>query len=232
MKRADDQLLKIKEIAFIGKVTASLSHDIKNILAIINESSGLAGDLLTKGDQKENPHLSRLTQINISMQEQVKRGVEIVKRLNRFAHSMDEEASDSDLNDIILLTADIAKRLARLKGVGLETIPTDNPIIDIRNDPFKIEQILFGCIEYLLDLPAKKSLITITVKQNKDDTSIIISDDSSKVSPSCGDNGIEKTSDLQMTFLNILMDEIGGSVNFIKSQSGNTITLSLPLKPP
>jgi C4-dicarboxylate-specific signal transduction histidine kinase len=232
MKRTDDQLLKIKEIAFIGKVTASLSHEIKNILATINELSGLVGDLLIKGDQKKIPHFTRLAQLNINMQEQVKRGIDIVKRLNRFAHSMDEEASYSDLNDIILLTVDIAKRLARLKGVGLETIPTNNPIIDIHNDPFKIEQILFGCIEYLLDLPAKKSLITITVKQNKDDTSIIISDDSSKVSPSCGDNGIEKTSDLQTTFLNILMNEIGGSVNFTQSQSGNTITLSLPLKPP
>ena len=232
MKTTDNELLKIKEIAFIGKVTASLSHEIKNILATINELSGLVGDLLIKGDQKKIPHFTRLAQLNINMQEQVKRGVEIVKRLNLFAHSMDEEASFSDLNDIVLLTADIAKRLARLKGVGLEIIPTNNTIIDIHNDPFKIEQILFGCIEYMLDLPAKKSLITITVRQNKDDTSIIISDDSSKASPSCGHNGAEETGDLQMTFLNILVNEIGGSVNFTQSQSGNTITLSLPLKPP
>ncbi|MEW6615598.1 MAG: hypothetical protein AB1401_09055 [Thermodesulfobacteriota bacterium] len=232
MKITDEQLLKIKEIAFIGKVTASLSHEIKNILATINESSGLAGDLLIKGDQQKIPHFTRLAQLNINMQEQVKRGVEIVKRLNRFAHSMDEEASYSDLNDIILLTVDIAKRLARLKGVGLETTPTNNPIIYIHNDPFKIEQLLFGCIEYLLDLPAKKSLIKITVKQNEDSTSIIISDDSSKVSPSCEHNEAEETSDLHMTFLNILMNEIGGSVNFTQSQSGNTITLSFPFKPP
>jgi len=158
VKITDEQLLKIKEIAFIGKVTASLSHEIKNILATINESSGLVGDLLIKGDQQKIPHFTRLAQLNINMQEQVKRGVEIVKRLNRFAHSMDEETSYSDLNDIILLTVDIAKRLARLKGVGLETIPTNNPIIDIHNDPFKIEQILFGCIEYLLDFDSLEQM--------------------------------------------------------------------------
>ncbi|MFH2012408.1 MAG: hypothetical protein ABIJ37_06920 [Pseudomonadota bacterium] len=232
MNRTDDELLKIKEIAFIGKVTASISHEIKNVLATINELSGLVGDLLNKGDQNTPPNFTRVAQLNINTQEQVKRGAEIVKRLNRFAHSMDENASYSDLNDIVILTADVAKRLARLKGVSLEVIPTNKPIIDLNSYPFKIEQILFGCIEYLLNISEKKSLITIAVKQNEVDSSITISDDSSNANPSFGCDVTEETSDLQIVFLKTLMNEIGGSVNFTQSQSGNTIILSIPLKPP
>ena len=40
-----NELSRVKEIGFMGKVTASLSHEIKNTLAIINESVGLMGDL-------------------------------------------------------------------------------------------------------------------------------------------------------------------------------------------
>ena len=48
MQKKFEELYRVKEIGFMGKVTASLSHEIKNTLAIINESAGLMGDLLRK----------------------------------------------------------------------------------------------------------------------------------------------------------------------------------------
>ena len=48
MLKENEDLSRVEEIAFMGKVTASLSHEIKNTLAIINESVGLMGDLLGK----------------------------------------------------------------------------------------------------------------------------------------------------------------------------------------
>ena len=35
------------EIAFFGKVTASITHEIQNVLSIIKESSGLIDDVLS-----------------------------------------------------------------------------------------------------------------------------------------------------------------------------------------
>jgi len=231
METLDENSLRMKEIAFIGKVTASLSHEIKNILAIINESSGLAGDLFIKAEQDKTPDLARLNQLNINMQEQVERGVEIIKRLNQFAHSMDEEAAYPDLNDILLLTGNIAKRLARLKEVVLEVKPSDNPI-NIFMNPFKLEQMVFGCIEYLLNMPEKKNRITIDIAQDKENTRIIISDDSPDLDPS---HEGDRTSDTQLseiTLLNLLIKDLGGSIDFASSPSGNTITLSFSPRNP
>ncbi len=231
METKDEKFLRMKEIAFIGKVTASLSHEMKNILATINESLGLTGDLFTRADQGKIPDLTRLGQINIGMQEQIKRGVEIVKRLNRFAHSMDEQVAYHDLNDVVMLTGNISERSARLKGIDLEIKPADSPI-NIYSHPFKVEQIVFGCIEYLLNLPEKKSRITIVIQESKGDTCITISDDSPSLDPSCENDRIAGMTDLEIIFLDALIKEIGGSIDFAPSPSGNKITLSLPPKPP
>jgi C4-dicarboxylate-specific signal transduction histidine kinase len=38
-----------RENAFIGRISASMTHEIKTVLAIIRESSGLMRDLLALG---------------------------------------------------------------------------------------------------------------------------------------------------------------------------------------
>ena len=35
-----------EDLTFFGKVNASISHELKNILAIISETAGLLGDLV------------------------------------------------------------------------------------------------------------------------------------------------------------------------------------------
>ena len=104
MQRKVEELSRVKEIAFMGKVTASLSHEIKNTLAIINESAGLMGDLLGKDAPEDWPAYSRLTNLLASIEEQVQRSADIVKRLNQFAHSMDKSLVDLDLNEKVRQT--------------------------------------------------------------------------------------------------------------------------------
>jgi len=44
------------EIAFFGRITAGVTHELKNVLAIVNESSGLMQDLLALS--KEAPAIT------------------------------------------------------------------------------------------------------------------------------------------------------------------------------
>ncbi len=37
----------LSETAFMGKITAAITHEMKNVLAIIKESAGLMEDLLS-----------------------------------------------------------------------------------------------------------------------------------------------------------------------------------------
>lgn len=52
MSEAKDLLLREKGFGFSGAITASLSHEINNVFAIINELSGLLEDFLLVDDEQ------------------------------------------------------------------------------------------------------------------------------------------------------------------------------------
>ena len=78
------------DLAFFGKVNASISHELKNILAIISETAGLLNDLtkmLTKG---ENVDLEMLLTCSRDIEEEIQRGFGTIKQMNTFSHSVDD----------------------------------------------------------------------------------------------------------------------------------------------
>jgi len=107
----------------MGRVTAAFTHEMKNVLAIIKESGGLMEDLLLMSRDVPFPHRERFMRALTSVQDQVRRGVELSSRLNGFAHSPDQCEAVVDLNDIAQQVAGLSQRPARLKGVEVRVDP-------------------------------------------------------------------------------------------------------------
>jgi len=142
--------IKSKEIVFFGKITAGITHEIKNVLAIIQESSGLMEDILAITPDETFP---RKDKFNISLKRisgQIDRGVDITTRLNKFAHSPDHSPDHVDLNEVSEQMVLLASRFARLKNVAIEADPHDAPMI-IHTHPVALEMALFESIEILLN---------------------------------------------------------------------------------
>jgi signal transduction histidine kinase len=177
MKASTEDLITARHLAFVGRVTASLSHEVKNTLAIISESSGLMGDLLeyTAPPAEWAPY-PRLKTLLTTIAEQVERSVVILKRLNRFAHSMDEQLVALDLNDLLMEIANLAQRFARLREVGLETRLCSESL-KMRSDPFRIQQVVFHFIEVSLKFSPKNTTITVASRRDKGAAQVLITDE-------------------------------------------------------
>ena len=79
-----------EDLAFFGKVNASISHELKNILAIISEAAGLLNDLtemITKGEKVD---LAMLMTCSRDIEEEIQRGFGTIKQMNTFSHSVDD----------------------------------------------------------------------------------------------------------------------------------------------
>ena len=109
----------LREAAFLGRITAAFTHEMKNVLAIIKESAGLMEDLLALSQEATFPQRDRFVRCLTTIAAQTKRGVELSGRLNRFAHSPDQDIATVDLNDILEQVVFLSGRFARLKGVTL-----------------------------------------------------------------------------------------------------------------
>lgn len=107
-------------LQFFGAITASVTHELNNVLGTIDQISGLLEDL-SFTMEKEAGELSRqLNNIAGRINKQTDRGTALVKRLNGFAHSSDYVSADIDVHDVLTNLVSLMLRLARIKKVNLE----------------------------------------------------------------------------------------------------------------
>jgi C4-dicarboxylate-specific signal transduction histidine kinase len=238
MDKKVEEFSRVKEIGFMGKVTASLSHEIKNTLAIINESVGLMGDLLGRDAPDDWPQYSRLATLLTTIEEQIQRSADIVKRLNQFAHSMDKSLVDIDLNEFVQEITTLAQRFARLRGVQLEVEAAPEPLV-IHSNPFRVQYVIFGFIERALwRCSANQTKVTLTCSSLDDMAQVMVTDQGSPEgdwlrkqlaaasSPTDIPGGEE---DPELTILALTMAELGGSVEIEEvGKTGNKVILSFP----
>jgi signal transduction histidine kinase len=114
-----------REIAFFGKITAGISHEMQNVLSIINESTGLMEDFLNMSKDASFPYRNKLRNLLTTIQRQVERGIEIAVQLNRFAHEPDQNTKEVDLAEIAEYFVALAQRFARLQHVALTCSAAD-----------------------------------------------------------------------------------------------------------
>ena len=125
-----DKLNTISENAlqFFGKMTASTSHEMKNVLAIINENAGLLEDFTFMADRGKQIDPERLKAMADAVKKQIRRADDIIKNMNRFAHSTDHAVTTVDLNETIELFTALTARFAAMKSVKVDLqLPSNLP---------------------------------------------------------------------------------------------------------
>lgn len=165
------KLSEPKEIAFFGKITAATTHEMKNILAIIKETSGLMEDLLLLSQNSPAPYQEKFQNALSVIKNQVKRGVDLTDRLNRFAHSPDETTSAVDLFEISENLVVLSHRFATLKQVALTT-RKPNQTITIMTNPVKLQMALLVSIECCLKEMPPQGEISVSFEKNGEQTAV------------------------------------------------------------
>ncbi len=136
---------------FFGKVTASVTHEIQNVLAIIKENAGLMEDFLQMSLTDDLSDIEeRLNKCIKSIKNQGYRGVDLTSGLNHFAHTTDNTNISVNIFELSKKLISITERLFRQKSVNISIIePEKSPSIII--DPLFFQMIAFSCIECLVE---------------------------------------------------------------------------------
>ena len=161
-----DNLNTIAETGFqfFGKMTASISHEIKNVLAIINENAGLLEDITLMADRGKPVEPQRLKTLAQAVIKQISRADTIVKNLNRFAHSADESLKSVDLNDILELVVVLSNRLAAMRGIELEPKLQETPV-KIKTSPFLLMNLIWLFLDFAMDATGDRRIVELTIQQ-------------------------------------------------------------------
>ncbi|WP_319761464.1 sensor histidine kinase [Maridesulfovibrio sp.] len=150
------------DLCFFGQISAAISHDLKNVLAIINEDAGLLQDLslmVEKGLELDPPRLVKLAG---KIQNQVKRGDTIIKNMNRFAHSVDIPECEIDYHELSSLVISLLTRMASRKCVKISL--REGGQVNGKGDPFTTQMLIAKALEYSMDSAGKDGELGVDVE--------------------------------------------------------------------
>ena len=156
--------LSTEGFQFIGKMTASITHEIKNALAVIRENAGLMEDLIDMGERKGDLDPSRIRNLAGKIGDYAMKADGIVQNMNRFGHSMDAPDAELDLGETVALLVALAGRLASMRGVTLEVRPPDAPVW-IQTHPLFLETLLWGMLDVAMDAAGTDKRLVLSLEQ-------------------------------------------------------------------
>jgi C4-dicarboxylate-specific signal transduction histidine kinase len=157
------EALAMEGVRFFGEMSASISHEIKNVLAIVNENAGLLADLVRMSEKGIPLNPERLSRVAASIAGQVDRGDRIVKSMNRFAHSADLPREPVDLGDVVTFIPELAARLITMRGTPLHVELAAAPIV-VETNRFFLENLVWACLCQALQASQPPQTVTLSAK--------------------------------------------------------------------
>ena len=208
------------DLAFFGKITASVTHELNNVISIIDQTAGLLDDLVA-GEERGIPIATeRLSEMSATIQRQTQRGLKIIERLNRFAHSADTTAMPFDLDEVVGNLVELCRRPASLRRVLIEHTPAAGPI-RIAGNPFALMQLVFGALQIAIVASPPDSTISLVTATEQDRPVVLIRY-----------AGGDPPDPERMAILHGMTASLGASVQADNTSAERLLRLHIPACPP
>jgi signal transduction histidine kinase len=138
-----------EDLAFFGKVNASISHELKNILAIISEAAGLLRDLTEMATKGKNVELEMLMTCSRDIDEEIQRGFAAIKQMNTFSHSVDEPLKRVNLIEVLNLIISLAGFLSFASKVRFNPAQEAAPMV--LTCPFRLQNLIYQTLVFAFE---------------------------------------------------------------------------------
>lgn len=193
-------------LAFFGKIIAGQSHEVTNVLNIINELAGLLQDVLRRADQGQPVNRDKLQTISEKIQTQVQRGQSIVRTMNQFGHSSEARWVLFPVKEALARIVFLAERSTRLNQVELVSELSHEDIV-LENNPFFLQQAVFSCIDMGIVAAREKRRITVGYRLVEGGVEVVVA---------CADP-IQQSPEIdgRIATLRALLDELSGELREI-----------------
>ncbi|MBL0701223.1 MAG: HAMP domain-containing histidine kinase [Desulfosarcina sp.] len=149
-------------LQFFGKISASISHEINNVLAIINENAGLLDDFTIMADKGMPLDPNRLKNVASKILVQIRRADEIVRNMNTFSHTIDQIKADLDLRETVEFVVTLAHRFASMRGITIKIKPPEN-IVTISTAAFFLENLIWLCLDFAMNVTGSAKTLSLII---------------------------------------------------------------------
>lgn len=185
LRRAQSQVLQMEKMASLGKLAASVAHELNNPMAGMLTYARLIRREL---DQQplESPVREELGRYLEVVERECRRCGEIVKNLLTFARSGGMKMARVDVNDVVNRSLMLVRHHLQMRGIQLQSEPLADRA-EIFADADRIEQallaLLVNAVEAMNQLPQGEGRLSVKLLATDDEVRIDVSDNGQGIPP-------------------------------------------------
>jgi signal transduction histidine kinase len=225
------------KLATIGRMAASVAHEINNPLAIINEEAGLLKDMATFSE--DFTYKEKTLEVVRSIHKSVERCSNVTHRLLGFAKRMEIRREPISLDRLLEEVVGFQKTEAVHRNIHIEYhFPDVIPPID--SDRGKLQQVFLNIFSNALAAVDDGGRIEIRVTQiDNSHVAVVISDNGTGISEEVLQNIFEPFystkgefgTGLGLSITRDIVSKLGGTIDaHSKLGRGTSFIVTLPLK--
>ena len=232
------QLMHSDKLAALGKMGASVAHEINNPLVVVMQKIGWMEDLLEEEDLEKTKNLEEYKKTINKIDHHLERIRKVVHNMLGYARRMEPRFEAVDINETLDQTIDLLENYALVNNINIQTdLSSSLPII--ANDQAQLQQVFLNLISNAIDAISKDGLIEIESRNTDSHIVVTISDDGpgipkdqqSKVfEPFFTTKETEKGTGLGLWISYDIMEKMGGTIMFEnKMGEGSAFTVNIPV---
>ncbi|MBL7175430.1 MAG: sensor histidine kinase [Desulfobacteraceae bacterium] len=238
MGELNAQLVQSDKLAALGKMGASVAHEINNPLIIIIQIIGWIEDLLAEEELQQSKYIEEFKTSLKKVSHHLERIRKVVHNMLGYARRMEPHLEDVDVNNTLNQTIDLLENYARINNIDIQTdLTLDVPII--ANDPAQLQQVFLNLVSNAIDAVGSDGLIEVKSENSKSHINVIIADNGPGISKDqqrkVFDPFFTTKQDGKGTGLGLwvsynIMEKMGGIITFKSEEGkGTTFTVKIPI---
>jgi two-component system NtrC family sensor kinase len=161
------QMREMDKMALIGRLSASVSHEINNPLQIVSDQAGLMDELLEDETPHHLVHFEDYRQAIGKIRTQVRRTNKITRRLLGFSHKQDSDRCQTDINQTVEETVGLFEYEARRHRITI-TNHYQEGLPQVVTDPAQLQQVFLNVLHNAMDAIGEDGSIDITSRIEND----------------------------------------------------------------
>ncbi len=227
LKTAQEQLIRSEKLSIIGTLSASVAHDMANVVSPMVTLVDLA---LSKG------HVSEDTEE--ALERQLQRMLALVERLKSFARPERMEKVACDINEVVVGALSMIRTELHHEGVKID-LQFAEDLPEVQAVPTQLDRVMLNLYLNALEaMDEEPKHLTIKTELDGDEVAISVSDTGPGIPPELQARLFEpffttKKSGTGMGLFScrrIVEDEHGGSIEVdSRVGEGTTVTIRLPV---
>jgi two-component system NtrC family sensor kinase len=161
------QVREVEKLAIIGRLSASVAHEINNPLQLISDQAGLMNELMDEEIPASIVHFDDYRLALGKIRTQVGRASRITHRLLGFSRVQDGEQTDTDVNQAIEETVALFEHEAKRHRIAIAR-HYEEGLAKTLTDAAQLQQVILNVLHNAMDAIGQDGIIDISTRTDMD----------------------------------------------------------------